>query len=202
MEQNTVIKVWNEITISADGIGITLYSESVGDGARVEDETWFTFDELETLHTGDIVNLNLSDETAEQLVEGQQSDKSAADVWDEMRELQEEIEQSEQVEQGDVLIDENAPDWSEDDRVVVEEVLDDVSCYEYVIEGPHEGSAMMPAVQAFRDSTVADANPSYNDGDSVILATYEEGSDTYAFPESRLVKEEPADSTMTDAFDN
>jgi len=54
------LTVWNEITISQSGIGITLYSEST-DGAVVEDETWFTFDELQT-ETGEIHSLNLSDE--------------------------------------------------------------------------------------------------------------------------------------------
>lgn len=76
-------------------------------------------------------------------------------------------------EPGDVLTDENAPDWSDCDWVEVRDVLPDVRADEYEIQNG-------------TDMTVADANPSYPADDAVILAQYEGFGDWYAFPASRL----------------
>lgn len=167
MAQDTITNVWNEITISGDGIGITLYSESLGEGARVEDEAWFTFDELEEDRAGDIMSLNLSDATSQTLVDNQQTDLSRFVV-----DSDESDEVGPQVSEGDVLIDDNPAPWSDDTRVVVEEVTDK-SSDSYWIDST---------------STVALANPSYPNDDTVILGHYEGSVKTYAFPESRLVE--------------
>jgi hypothetical protein len=165
MAQETPIDVWNEITISQSGVGVTLYSEyGEGGGAVVEDETWFTFDELEG-KAGDIISLNLSEESQLSLVE---DDKSFRET------VEESLAEEQQVSEGDVLIDDNPAPWSNDTRVVVEDadVVEPASDY-YIVES---------------GGTVAQANPSYPRDDDVILGHYEGSTKTYAFPESRLVQ--------------
>jgi hypothetical protein len=164
MAQETPIDVWNEITISQSGIGVTLYSEyGEGGGAVVEDETWFTFDELEG-KAGDIISLNLSEQSQLSLVE---DDKSFRET------VEESLAKEQQVSEGDVLIDHNPAPWSKDCRVVVEQVTN-VKAKDYQLDD--------------EIGTVATANPSYSEYDRVVEGHYEDSTKTYAFPESRLVQ--------------
>lgn len=61
--------VWNEVRITSDGISISLLSEGRGGRAIVEDEMWFTFDELQEMSPSEPMSLNLSDETQAALSE-------------------------------------------------------------------------------------------------------------------------------------
>jgi hypothetical protein len=180
-DEPTVTDVWNEITISGSGIGITLYSESAGTGARVEDETWYTFDELQSA-TGDIVSLNLSDETRERL----STDESwSAPSTDEVLESagqpsvhgqQSAGQQSVDLQVGDLVEDENPPDWTDGDVLEVVEILSDTRADEYYF-----GEVI----------TVATVNPEYPDDDPVVMATFIDGSEAeYAFPASRLERKD------------
>lgn len=180
---NELLSVWNEVTISQSGIGITLYSESRGEQAKVEDETWFTFDELQSL-SGDIVNLRLSDDTRTRLVSN-----DPQEIVDEMRSQVSNLSNaqvSNLPEEGDLLWDENAPDWNDGGAVVVEEVLEEVQAREYVIEGPNEGTALAEHLHQLGDKTVADENLQYPEDDAVVIARYAGSEKEYAFPVSRL----------------
>jgi hypothetical protein len=193
-----ILNVWNEVRITSNGISITLLSESTDGTAVVEDETWFTFDELSAQSPSRPVTLNLSDETSEAIEEANEQARigqiERADALSEKAEHLPEspsadellaymgLSSESEIEQvadehgrltaGDAAIDENAPHWSDDAQVIVLERLDDVTADEYVIQGMHEGAAIRPAVQAFTDRTVADANPHYPNTDAVILARY------------------------------
>lgn len=207
-----VLNVWNEVRITSDGISITLLSELSDGGAVVEGETWFTFDELQNRSPSRPISLNLSDETSELLAETNEQARigqiqQANGLSEKAENLPENpsadellaymgLSSESEIEQvadeygrltaGDAAIDENAPNWSDDEQVIVLERLDDVTAEEYVIQGTHEGEAISPAIQGYSDRTVADLNPNYPADDTVILARYV-GSDTeYAFPESRL----------------
>ncbi len=176
------INVWNEVRVTADGISVTLLSESAEGGAVVEDETWFTFDELQEMSPSGPINLGLSDQT-----QGAWANERRLAQVGRIYENQESDDSQELPEEGDVLIDENAPDWSVDDKVIVTEVLSDVQCDEYLIDGPNEGTTTDNNLGSMFDKTVADANPSYDEDEPVILAKYDSGSsDEYAFPASRL----------------
>jgi hypothetical protein len=207
-----VLDVWNEVRITSDGISITLLSERADGGAVVEDETWFTFDELTAESPSRPMTLNLSDETSEAIAEANEQARigqmKAADGLAERAEILSEnpsadellaymgLSSESEIEQvadefgrltaGDAAIDENAPSWSDDEQVIVLERLDDVTAEEYVIQGNNEGKALPPREQAWSDKTVATANPSYPDDDTVILARYIGGDKEYAVPESRL----------------
>lgn len=191
MAEEPPINVWNEIRVSGDGIGITLYSETAGDTPVVEDETFFTFDELQSEQVGEILSLRLSDETRERMP------ASMDEILNDAEALIEEMEEPTLPMAGDPLVDDNAPSWSEDDRVVVEETLSEVNASEYVIQGPsldsdESGITLDESLQAWGDKTVADANPSYSSDEPVVLARYVDKPDTvYAFPASRLVEPSP-----------
>lgn len=86
---------------------------------------------------------------------------------------------------GDVLTDVNAPSWSDDDWVEVVEVLD-AQADEYVIQGRNEGKVIPRAEQDWTDETVADANPSYDSDETVVIGQYSGTGKHYAFPVSRL----------------
>lgn len=166
------INVWNEVRVTGDGISISLISEGAGNPPVVEDEAWFTFDELQEMGPSEPINLNLSDESRSAMVGGRQSDDEPTPP-----------------QRGDPMVDDNAPSWAEDSRVVVEQYLPSVCAYEYVIEGPNASGAMDPTLQARSDETVAAANPSYSADEPVVLARYVDSpAETYAFPESRLVE--------------
>jgi len=186
--------VYTEVQIDEDSISLTLISESGSNGAVIEDTQRYTFDELEGL-TGQHETLSLSRESVNALEQGA--------VQDDMEQLLDEAEQmveepagqelaEEQVsglpEVGNVYTDENAPSWSEDDWVEVVEVLEDVSCDEYVIQSMNsqrENSVVSNV--AFHEETVADANPSYDPSEPVVIGQYNGSGDEYAFPASRLI---------------
>jgi hypothetical protein len=192
MEQNSPNGVWLEGQIDDTGISLTLISESQDSGAQVEEIKHFSFDELQS-KSGDIFSLNLSDETQSAIANSQQS----ADMDKILAEAQSEISENSQSEiaEGDVLVDENAPDWSDNERVSVVNITDQ-KAENYVIQEKF----------GFRDDeTVAVANPMYPSNDTVIEAKYldEDGyptGNTYAFPESRLVEPEPSGSTLGHLF--
>ena len=164
--QDAPLTVWNEITISQSGIGITLYSESQNGGAVVEDEIWFTFDELEA-KTGDIESLNLSEITEKALAnaESQSAFETAqSEIWPNV---------------GQQVYDNNPPSWSEDNRLTVVEISGQ-TVSEYVVQENMLGT----------DETVADANPSCDPDEPVVICEYVSGNgDEYAFPLSRLSAE-------------
>lgn len=183
-DEPTVTNVWNEITISGEGIGITLYSESAGIGAVVEDETWYTFDELQLL-TGDIINLNLSHETRERLSDDESwSAPSTDEVMESAGRQSAHSQQSVDLQVGDLVIDTNGPDWANQYGAQVVGISDK-SASEYIVqERPYKG-----------DKTVHDANPSCHPDEPVVKAVYlnDEGiptKDEYAFPASRLERKD------------
>jgi len=193
------LTVWNEITISQSGIGITLYSEST-DGAVVEDETWFTFDELQA-ETGDIHSLNLSDETDELMAEAAKTSRQQK-IYNEFEdidfekleyelegEFDEEQESYDFPDEGEIVEDLNPPLWSENSALEVVEVLEDVKAEDYVIEGRRAGQALSEDERlGIYEQSVAQANPSCNSDDPVVMCEYadENNNTTYAFPLGRI----------------
>lgn len=184
MDGNHPIAVWNEITISESGIGITLYSEGE-DGACVEDETWFTHAELEDM-AGDIVSLKLSEESQSELRDGRDAatEKRISEWLEEQRTMQSES----RLQVGDIVVDDNCPSWSDDSRVRIDEILSDVRADEYIIQGDTKGEVLSTLAQSWNDKTVADANPSYPEDDIVVIGHYIDGGKDYAFPASRLTQ--------------
>ena len=192
------LTVWNEITISQSGIGITLYSEST-DGAVVEDETWFTFDELQT-ETGEIHSLNLSDETDELMAEAAKTlrQQKAIDSIEEninesdvINKSDEEQESHDFPNEGEIVEDLNPPSWSENNALEVVEVLEDVKAEDYVIQGQRAGVALSEDEHlSLYEQSVAQANPSYDSDDPVVLCEYvdENNNTTYAFPLGRIAR--------------
>lgn len=59
--------VWNEVRFTSDGISISLFSESKEGGAILEDEMWFTYDELQEMAPSGPKNLGLSRESSDAL---------------------------------------------------------------------------------------------------------------------------------------
>jgi len=190
--ESAPINVWTEMRATPEGISITLYSEwrgNNGDPTKVEDEAWYTHTELEVLSQegGIRSDLKLSDSTQESLSNLRQN-ADISEIWEEIDEAEDELP-----EEGAILIDENSPEWSEFDSVKVVEVLEDVTCEEYVIDGPNAGLIMKDkSNQSLADKTVSDTNPSYDEDEPVVLAKYSKTngtwSDEYAFPASRLVE--------------
>ena len=193
------LTVWNEITISQSGIGITLYSEST-DGAVVEDETWFTFDELQA-ETGEIHSLNLSEETDELMAEAAKTSRQQkiynefedidfGKLEDELEdELYEEQESHDFPNEGEIVEDLNPPSWSENNALEVVEVLEDVKAEDYVIQGQRAGVALSEDEHlSLYEQSVAQANPSYDSDDPVVMCEYadENNNTTYAFPLGRI----------------
>jgi hypothetical protein len=124
--------------------------------------------------SGDIISLNLHDSTRESL-SSRSDGPEIAPQWDNY----EQTNANAVFEPGEVVVDKNAPEWSDDDRIVVEEVTDS-HAESYVIEENEYGI----------DSTVAHANPSYPETDIVVEGHYFEGEpncEVYAFPISRLM---------------
>ena len=177
MERTNISDVWLEAQIDENGIALTLISEGVGEDAIVEAVDHYTFDELQD-KSGDMFNMNLSDDSRETLSEMRRLSNigKIAESDFEATDETESQEGDDLPEVGDVMIDENSPSWSKDDRVKVVNVTDK-QANEYVIEERLLGN-----------SHVSDANPSYNEEDTVIEATYvgSDGDETYAFPVSRL----------------
>jgi hypothetical protein len=159
MEQNTITNVWLEVQYDGDSFNLTLLSEAVGRQAKAEAVTNL---DPEAVADGSVFSLSLSDETRTALVENQQSDNPLDQLETAPRPTPE---------RGQVMVDDNPAPWSNDTRVVVEEVTDEVA-KDYKID---------------TIETVATANPSYPDDDTVILGHYKGSTKTYGFPESRLV---------------
>jgi hypothetical protein len=202
---------YTEVQIDEDSISLTLISESA-DGVTIEDTERFTFEELQDM-AGEHLTLSLSQGSVEDLSE-QREDANVGRIMaaDGLEEKAEEVPDSPESEEllaymglleddtsdeatseprypqaGEVVYDESAPSWSNDERVKVVEVLSDVTCDEYVIQGQHEGEKVHPTDQSWNDETVADANPGCSDDEPVIIGEYVDGDSTeYAFPASRL----------------
>ena len=180
MTQDTILNVWNEVRFTSDGISITLFSESQSGGAVVEDEMWFTFEELQEQSPSNPQSLNLSDETQSAISE--QSENSEPDTL--LEEVEQNIVEDSQSENlpmiGSVYKDTNAPDWSDNDRVKVINISDK-SADEYVVQESEFG---LP-------KTVADVNYEADPDETVIEAQYLDESGqpkgkVYGFPASRL----------------
>jgi len=172
---------YTEVQIDNDSISLTLISESA-EGVTIEDTERLTFEELQDM-AGEHFTLSLSGDSQQSLSE-QRRDANVGRIMqsDTLEERAEDLPQA-----GEVVYDQNAPDWSQDGRVEVVEVLSNVTAEEYVIQGRHEGSAIDPSLQSWNDETVADANPSYSSDEPVIIGTYFNGGDSeYAFPAGRL----------------
>jgi len=174
-----ILDTWTEVRTSDNGISATLYSEWEGGEVIVEDELWFTQDELSD--SREITSLNLSQESREAIYSRQTDiDNYTDDNGVEL--IQESLNQ---IEEGDWVIDENPPSWSDDGaRLQVVERLDDVTADEYVIE--HNNFYR-------NDVTVASENPDCPSDDTVILCRFADQMDSdepYAYPESRLRPEE------------
>lgn len=169
--------VYTEVQIDEDSISLTLISESGSSGPVIEDTERYTFDELQSL-SGEHSTLRLSRESVNAL----KTEEKAVLDGDLLAELE---EGDDLPEVGDCLHDQNPPWWSEQ-RLEVVEVLEHVTCDEYVIQGRHEGQALDTSLQSWNDKTVADANPGYDKDEPVVIAQYDGTGGTYAFPASRL----------------
>ncbi len=174
---------WVEVQVDENSISLSLLTEG-NDGARVEETAMYNFKSLPQ-SDGAIDSLNLSDKTQDALAEqvrlsaiGKIFEDTEIDTTDEPT----------YPEPDTVLTDDNPAPWSEDTRVEVLEVLSDVTCEEYVIQGRNSGEVVDPANQDWTDETVATANPSYSSDEPVIIGQYLDGNKEYAFPASRLVE--------------
>jgi len=174
-----ILDTWTEVRTSDNGISATLYSEWEGGEVIVEDELWFTQDELSD--SREITSLNLSQESREAIY----SRQTDIDSYTEKNGVELIQESRNQIAEGDWVIDENPPSWSEDGaRLQVVERLDDVTADEYVIK--HNNFYR-------NDVTVASENPDCPSDDTVILCRFADQMDSdepYAYPESRLRLEE------------
>jgi len=196
---------YTEVQIDEDSISLTLISESGSNGPVIEDTERFTFEELQDM-AGEHLTLRLSTDSREALVDSRESAVVGNLLQSESMEEKAEIipdnpsskelmaymgllggeatdgresgdsQESDLPEVGQALTDMNAPSWSDDDWVEVVEVLPNTSADEYVIQENHIG----------RDETVADANPSYDSDEPVVIGQYEGTGKHYAFPASRL----------------
>jgi|APHM01.1.fsa_nt_gi hypothetical protein len=177
------VDVWNEVQITSNGVSISLYSEDEF-GVTVEDEIWFTFEEMEYLE-GEIMSLSLTDATRDALSKSDDEDDSEyrpiedLDLNDDIEEaIMSGKEKARLPDEGDVMVDINSPTWSEDDRVEVVGIADETAG-EYTIESGDGWSEPLTV-----------ANPSADPDEKVIEAQYIFGNnEVYAFPESRLEEE-------------
>lgn len=196
---------YTEVQIDEDSISLTLISESGSNGPVIEDTERFTFEELQDM-AGEHLTLRLSADSREALVDSRESavvgnlaqSENLSEAAEEMPDnpTSEQLlaymgllgggatdgqesgdsQESDLPEVGQALTDMNAPSWSDDDWVEVVEVLPNTSADQYVIQENHIG----------RDETVADANPSYDPDEPVVIGQYEGTGKHYAFPASRL----------------
>jgi len=174
-----ILDTWTEVRTSDNGISATLYSEWEGGEVIVEDEIWFTQDELSD--SREITSLNLSNESRDAIYSRKtESDSYTQGISSEL--IQKSLNT---IQEGDWVIDDNPPSWSDDAaRLQVVERLDNVTAEEYVIK--HNSY--------FEDNlTVASENPEYPSDDTVVLCRFGDQMDSdkqYAYPESRLRLEE------------
>lgn len=159
--------VWNEIRFTSEGISISLFSESPDTGAILEDETWFTYDELQEMSPSGPLNLSLTEQSRSALA-GQETTTEQGNSQESGYTLPE---------VGQIVRDTNPPSWSKSPSVEVVGISD-ATAGDHVIE-VNSGA---------EDITVMSANPDCNDPDQpVIIGKYIAGSEkTYAFPLNRL----------------
>lgn len=195
------IDVWNEIRVTSEGISITLFSESTGTGAIVEDEAWFTFSELEARPQSENapLSLNLSEETRAALSENPPLSPDADELFEEMGLDDADIDEV-TLSPGDTVYDAMPPEWSENNTLVVVNVADERADAYAIEEAKYDWQS---------EKTVYDANPSFDPDDRVIECVYLDDTtipqddsvqrlarsmgksafdeeDVYAFPEGRL----------------
>jgi len=171
--------VWNEVRFTSEGISISLFSESPDGGMILEDEMWYTYDELQEMVPSEPLSMRLSDQSRRALVDSLESVDSQEPVT--MKESVDSRE-SDLPEVGQMMTDTNAPSWSVDDRVEVVSISDK-SADEYVVQESDFG----------RPKTVADVNYESDADETVIEAQYLDESGlpagkVYGFPVSRLVE--------------
>ena len=160
--EKEILSVWNEVRVTADGVSVTLYSESTDSGAVVEDEYWINKDEMaDTPHSVESLRMesSLHQETPSR------SERNFSE--------------------GQVVVDKSPPKWAEGERLVVDEVLThpEVTAETYLYE---EGAYIANPKASVFNQTVADVNKEYPADDRVVLARYEDSDKRYAYPESRL----------------
>lgn len=178
-----ILNVWNEIRVTDEGISISLFSESRDGGAVLEDETWFTFDEMSEMTPTGPMSLRLSDEARESLDRsrefGSEDSQQSAESGSRKSAESGSRKSVEIPPVGNFVRDANPPSWSDGERLKVVGISDK-SANEYQIEG-HQ--------------TVYMANPSCDPDEPVAEAVYESdigpfgnynSDDVYAYPASRL----------------
>lgn len=174
------IDVWNEVRVSPDGISISLISESAeGDGPVVEAEEMFAFEELEEMAPTGPMTMRLSDKTRDALRERSRN-SAESDSRNSAKTRTIMGDTFTLPEEGEVVRDTEAPDWSDTGQVIVQNVTNSVAS-DYVIE---EKSGVR------RVETVNTLNLNHPPNAPVVEAAYlsvDGGqSDTYAFPVTRL----------------
>jgi len=160
--EKEILSVWNEDRVTADGVSVTLYSESTDSGAVVEDEYWINKDEMaDTPHR--VESLRMESRLHQEAPSDSESNFS----------------------EGQVVVDKSPPKWAEGERLVVDEVLayPQVTAETYLYE---EGAYIANPKASVFNQTVADVNKEYPADDRVVLARYEDSDKRYAYPESRL----------------
>jgi len=160
--EKEILSVWNEVRVTADGVSVTLYSESTNSGAVVEDEYWISKDEMaDTPHS--VESLRMESRLHQEAPSDSESNFS----------------------EGQAVVDKSPPSWAEGERLVVDEVLShpQVTAETYLYR---ENAATSGRLDALFSQTVADVNEEYPADDRVILARYEDSDKQYAFPASRL----------------
>lgn len=169
-----VLGVWNEVRVGPAGVSVSLYAEWDDGTVTVEDETWFTHDEL-SVETGFLQSLNLTDGTSSALFEPTGADPDGT------------VDTASPDDQpvpnvGDRLHDTDPPDWSDGWPLVeVTDVFLATMADEYTVETKLLGD----------NATVADVNPSFPENDYIVLGQYVQTDGSlsdkeYAFPRSRL----------------
>jgi hypothetical protein len=161
--EKEILSVWNEVRVTADGVSVTLYSESTDSGAVVEDEYWISKDEMaDTPHS--VESLRMESSLHQETPSRSESNFS----------------------EGQVVVDKSPPKWAEGERLVVDEVLayPQVTAETYLYE--ENTTTRMGEQLGLLAQTVADVNRDYPADDRVILARYEGSDKQYAFPASRL----------------
>jgi len=160
--EKEILSVWNEVRVTADGVSVTLYSESTDSGAVVEDEYWISKDEMaDTPHS--VESLRMESSLHQETPSRSESNFS----------------------EGQVVVDKSPAKWAEGERLIVDEVLThpEVTADTYLYE---EGAYIANPKASVFNQTVADVNKEYPADDRVVLARYEDSDKRYAYPESRL----------------
>jgi hypothetical protein len=179
MERDNILSVWNEVRISDEGISVTLYSEDAND-VYVEDELWFTHNELLDESSNRIHSLRLSRKSREIMEDG------GLNQYQELENFLMSNKEEPKIEAGSIVKDENSPEWSDLNYLKVERVTS-IHASRYLIEDSTDPQWA---------TTVADVNPKYPADDYVVECHYMDTDDRvsqkrYAFPISRLTPVNP-----------